>query len=258
MPGQGLEALKKNKRQGGSLPFVTCACAFLVAFALAIVYTSGVMLANANNKLEEERCYQLAKSFAGVVGKELQKTEAESSFRRFADKFLDDPAYNAYNPDHPETVYHYILKTGEDEKYGKVTLRLRKEFNEDDLGGMEGTIKPPIASDTNYTEQIRNLQEKQFQRHLLTVEVVVKKGNLTYNYPTEYYREDRYPVRFQYDGKDIVWFDDGTVKEWRYGTTAGAKCEFNDGSDQQITYTYDTEKPIDSRFVPVHEEGGAS
>ena len=78
---------------------------------------------------------------------------------------------------------------------------------------------------------------------------------LTYNYATEYYREDQYPIIFRYEDKTIVW-DEGE-NQWEIGNTAGPPCPFAD-SDVEITYTYDTEHPQNTRFLPVHEEGGVS
>lgn len=258
MQRQGLERLKKHQKQGLSLPFVACASAFLLAFALALVYTAGVMLSNANHKLAEERCYQLAKSFAEVVDKELKKPG--SSFYTFANRFLNSADYHEYKPDHLETVYHHILQQtegDEDENYGKVSIQLRKEINDDNLAGLNDTIPTPgAASDINYTESIKTLKEKKFLRYLFTVEVTAEQGGLTYDYTTEYYREDQYEVKFRYGEQDIVW--DDKTNQWRQNHIAGPVCKFDSGNTQ-ITYTYDIiEDPVSTEFVPVYKEGGAS
>lgn len=254
----GFEKLKENKKQGLSLPFVACAGAFLLAFALALVYTAGVMLSNANQKLAEERCYQLAKSFAGVVGQELQKSAEQSSFRKFADKFLNTSSYNVYNPEHPETVYHYVLQDGEDADYGEISLRLRKEINANDSKSLASTIKlPEPGSGTNYSKRIEELEQTKFQRYIFTVEVVASYEGLTYNYATEYFREDQYPITFRYNNETITW--DKSDNQWEIGNnTSGVPCNFDADPDAEITYTYDTEHPQSTRFLPVHKEGGAS
>ncbi len=252
MSGNSLEKLKENRKQGRSLPFVACAGAFLLAFALALVYTASVMLSNANKKISEERCYQLAKSFAQAVGQELLKPESE--FCQFANKFLNQPDYNEYQPDHPETVYHYAVRPEEENKdYGKVSIELRKELNEDDLSGLSGTVPVPSNELANYAKTISDLEKNKFQRYIFTVEVIVRQDDLTYNYTTEYYREDQYPIVFRYLNQVIVW--DGT--QWVYGDMAGTKCDFTDPS-VPISYTYDTKNPKDTRFIPMHEEGGGS
>ncbi len=252
----GLEELKKNQRKGLSLPFVACAGAFLLAFALVLVYTAGLMLSNANHKLAEERCYQLAKSFSEVVGEELEKEDETSSFRKFANNFLNKPEYNEYQPDRPETEYHYQLKMTADENYGDIDMRLRKELNEADLGGLEGEIDPPTNDEQNYTARIEALKQTKFQRYLFTVEIIARLKNLTYNYATEYYREDQYPIIFKYNEQVIVW--DAGNNVWKYGNLTGGTCEFGTGGEK-ITYTYDTTSDqIKTKFIPVHQEGGGS
>lgn len=251
----GLEALKKNQSRGLSLPFVACAGAFLLAFALVLVYTAGLMLSNANHKLSEERCYQLAKSFSEVVGEELEKQEQPGSFCEFANKFLNNPAYNEYQPDRPETEYHYSLQIPADENYGDIDLRLRKELNEGDLGGLEGEIDPPTTDEQNYTERIEVLKQTKFQRYIFTVEIIARQEGLTYNYATEYYREDQYPVIFRYNEQVIVWDTDNNA--WKYGNSQGPTCVFGT-EGEKITYTYDTSRPINAKFIPVHQEGGGA
>lgn len=247
---QGYKELKKNKKQGLSLPFVACAGTFLIAFALALVYTAGLMMANANNKLEEERCYQLAKSYSKVIEKELKTAEEGNNFYKFANKFLNDSLYNEYNPDKPETVYRYKAAGTEDGEYGTIELRLKKEINEADTVGFTGTMEPP-ASGIDQSEKITNLQTTRFQRYILRVEVIAKHSGQSYNYETEYYREDTYPVEFQYNGQKIVW--DKAEKIWKVGNDTGDPCNFNiDG--EQISYTYDVTKPTGVNFIPVHEE----
>ena len=61
---KGMNYLRENGRGGASLAYVACISALLVAFALAMTYTAGMMLSGANKRIAEERCYQLAKSYA--------------------------------------------------------------------------------------------------------------------------------------------------------------------------------------------------
>ena len=92
--------IKTESRAGSSLIMVVCVSAFLVAFALAMVYTGSMLMARANRRLEQERCYQLASSFAKVLDGELERyggrdlealksdTTYNNSFYRFAFQFL--------------------------------------------------------------------------------------------------------------------------------------------------------------------------
>ena len=69
----GLEQLKANGKKGVSMALVLCISAFFMAFAAAILYTAGVVTALSTHRLEEVRCYRLAKSFADVLGRELTR-----------------------------------------------------------------------------------------------------------------------------------------------------------------------------------------
>ena len=80
--GKRVENLKENRKKGISMAIVLCAAAFLVAFAAAIVYTAGLLTAEANERLEQERCYQLAKSYAKVLDTELTSYTLFSSVFR--------------------------------------------------------------------------------------------------------------------------------------------------------------------------------
>lgn len=73
MKWQGLEQLKANEKKGVSMALVLCVSAFFMAFAVAILYAAGVMTAQSTRRLEEERCYQLARSYAGVLDQELMR-----------------------------------------------------------------------------------------------------------------------------------------------------------------------------------------
>lgn len=100
--GKRVENLKENRKKGISMAIVLCVSAFFLAFAAAIVYTAGLLTAEANERLEQERCYQLAKSYAKVLDTELtsynRKTEENSTtFYGFASRFLDG-RYAEYDP----------------------------------------------------------------------------------------------------------------------------------------------------------------
>ena len=58
-------------KNGSTLVIVVCVSALLMAFALAMLYTAGLLLSRANRRLEQERSYLLAQSFAQVLEQEL-------------------------------------------------------------------------------------------------------------------------------------------------------------------------------------------
>lgn len=246
------ERLREAASQGISLPIVVCAGALLLAFALAFVYTASLMMANANRKLDEERCYQLAKSFSQVLGAELEKTPAQSEFRKFADQFLDDERYVEYDPDAPESIYYYALQEQPPEGYGNLRVRLRKELNTD-AESMEGTLPVEMENGgiADYTRTIENLREIEFNRYILTVDAVAERDDLSYVYSSEYYRRDQYDVVFAYEGETIVW--DSAEKNWKYGNTAGRIVNFPD-EDAVIEYSYAVDAARASAYLALREE----
>ena len=208
---QRLQSVRRNSRQGASLVIVICASALLLAFALAMVYTASLMMARANRRLEQERCYQLAKSFAEVLEYELGKYSdpgdpaAADSFYLYACKFLEGD-YGEYDPDHPdETVFHYSAGEmgGLDENYGSIRVALYKEVNQDP----EENIIPEgnIENDAEISEEIGKKQGARLQRYIFTVEVVSTLGDVSCHYTTEYRQNATYEMEFTHNGAVIKW-----------------------------------------------------
>ena len=73
MKCKGWQQLRANAKNGISMALVLCVSAFFIAFAAAILYTAGMLTAQSNQRLKEERCYQLAKSYSDVLKNELTK-----------------------------------------------------------------------------------------------------------------------------------------------------------------------------------------
>ncbi len=91
-----IKRLREESNQGVSLVIVLCVSAFFVAFAAAILYTAGLLTAQSNARLGQERVRLLAKSYAEVLGKELTTPTAKTSavgkdadFYSFVNAFLD-------------------------------------------------------------------------------------------------------------------------------------------------------------------------
>ncbi len=148
---KGLEQLRRNAKSGISMAVVLCVSAFFIAFAAAIVYTAGLLTAQSNQRLKEERCYQLAASYAGVLEKNLlqysrkEDPEAKNTFYSFANSFLDNKqVYREYSEDNPDvTSYRFVTEdtnmnnpgqTGSlvGDGYGNICITLRKELNADE------------------------------------------------------------------------------------------------------------------------------
>ena len=218
--------IKTESRAGSSLIMVVCVSAFLVAFALAMVYTGSMLMARATRRLEQERCYQLASSFAKVLDGELERyggrdLEAfksdptyNNSFYRFACQFLEDSRYQEYNPEHPELTTFYYRHTADagDDNYGKATIILYKE-NDQETDVMTGMITNPASSGAGGSGTDANPIETvmaNISRFTLHVEVVAELDGMTYSYSTAYDTQVRYTeraVEFTVNGDTIHWKD---------------------------------------------------
>lgn len=250
---------KQNAARGASMPLVICAGTLLIAFSLAIVYTAGLMLGDANEKLSQERCYQLAKSFARTLDAQLTDTTDEGKddeLQTFINKFLADDAYLTYSSDNADaTTYYFALGSSDTADtinggYGNIRLQLRKETDDDDTISLSGTLDVPTNADASYTTKIENLETATFMPNVVMIDVIAEYDDLSYTYSLEYNRKDTYALTYTYGGQTIVW--DGT--NWHYGNTAGAQVTFSEDSADKIYYTYDTEQLKSWEFIPEHEE----
>lgn len=245
--------MQKNRKNsncaGASMPLVVCVAAFLVAFALALVYTAGLLLSRVNAKTDQERCYQLAESFAKQLEEELKMPApalpgaTATSFQQFANKFINESAYNEYDPEHPEsTVYHYLAEPDADApEYGRISVLLHKEIDESESTVYSGDL-PDAPDGSNYTEIVKTQKEKKFQNHIFTVEVVANLDNLSYTYTTEYVRVDQYAVEFTHNGNVIAWNE--TDNKWCLSNEAGEEYDGWKNSAERIHYRYLTDKLV--------------
>lgn len=266
-----------DTKQGASLVIVICVSAFLAAFALALVYTAGMLLFRANQRLRQERCLQQARSFAQVLEEELTRyttpvrtgTPAgetppakDKSFYEFACKFLEG-VYGEYNPDHPEeTTYYYSVSTSSaGPEYGEIQVILYKEEGQDE---MAGEILFDMSKGTTNTGQdpMDYLKGQQISRYVLTVEVVATLDGVTCHYSTSYqqkasYREDAILCRAP-DDRIIIWNKTGGTGEWKYtdGTSYGG------GGAETVQIRYEIQEGFNNltkcEFAKTIEEVGDS
>lgn len=259
----GWQQLKANEKKGVSMAVVLCVSAFFIAFAAAILYTAGLMTAQSNLRLKEERCYQLAKSYAKVLNEELTSENPStnaSSFYRFANSFLENAQYAVYNDETASsaeaTKYKFVadgtniedLSKGQiDDGYGNLCISLAKEK----VGSSAGDLKNgelDVSTATDYTAQIEALQNTVVRQYVLMVGVTAYYEDASYTYTAEYTREETYDVKFTYKGQNIIWVADETGGGvWKVGSTVGNKCDFSDGG--KIEYTYQTDEPLSRKFV---------
>lgn len=250
-------------REGSSLVIVICVSAFLTAFALAMVYTAGAMLSRTNRRLEQERSYQLARSFSQVLDEELKRYSyvdnefkpkpedpgydliaEDKSFYRYVVKFLEGE-YGEYDPDHPDkTVFHFTAGessgTDQEKVYGNIQVALYKEAEE--KGEMSGTTPANASTD--------DIETKPIQRYAFRVKVTVDVEGTTFSYETKYRQMVRYKVAYTYDDKTIVKTDDG----WHYGSALGLPCNFSDTDEIRYEYVPGGENVKECIFQNAFEE----
>ena len=252
------------------MAIVLCVSAFFIAFAAAIVYTAGLLTAESNHRLLEERCYQLAKSAADVMDKELtyysqKKNSSRKTFYDFANEFLDDGRYLVYNTDSPEATSYRFTTADTDmnspqtsgslygDGYGNICITLKKELNTDETNLGEGTISV-LSTGTSYTSEIDRIKNTMIRKYMLVVDVTAYEEDRSYTYTTEYTRQETYDVQFTYDGKTIVWNTADT--KWHYDTNSGEECTMNAGDE--IHYRYLTDSTQSCQFIANSYEGGGS
>lgn len=250
--------MKTESKKGTSLVIVVCVSAFLVAFALAMIYTAGLMLSQANKRLRQERCYQLAKSFAETLDYELTRYDTPAaadadSFYLFTCKFLEMKKYLDYNPNDPvNTTYHYSAgKKPAGDDYGEITIALYKE---NDWDGRQSFQYSSVPNDPRHPDKVAG----SIARYTLTVEVTVKLDNMSYSYSTVYNQSAGYEPEalvFYKDGNKIFWKDGG----WKDNT--GASLPVADGEDieyeiKEFTAETDFNLVKDYKFTKTIKEKG--
>lgn len=270
MKYKGWQQLRANAKNGISMALVLCISAFFIAFAAAILYTAGMLTAESNQRLKEERCYQLAKSYSDVLKNELVKygrkytdsgnVTGDGTFYAFANKFLDDEKYLEYNSDYEDsTKYHFAVKGSAlsdlsvsplpDKGYGNLSVILTKEQNTDeDIDKiMNGGQIDNVSSD-NYSSTIDSIENTTVRQYIFTVEVTAYYEDASYTYSTEYTRAEKYPVSFEQNGKQIVWVKNATGSggSWKEGNTAGKDYKID--TSQPILYKYLRSSPTYCKF----------
>ena len=281
MKCKGWQQLRANAKNGISMALVLCVSAFFIAFAAAILYTAGMLTAQSNQRLKEERCYQLAKSYSDVLKNELTKydkkytddgsTVGDGTFYAFANKFLDDEKYLEYNSDYKDSTKYNFVEDGSnlsdisssplsDKGYGNISVTLKKEQNSDEnvdkiLSGGEITG----SSSGDYSSAIKNIENTTVRQYIFTVEVTVYYEDAAYTYRTEYTRAEKYPVTFTHNGNTIVWIENvGGGGTWKVGNSSGAVHTIEDNTPIHYTYnrTVSTSCRFEENIYQDSQEGG--
>ena len=270
---KGWQQLRQQKKNGISMVVVLCVSAFFVAFAAAILYTAGMLTAQSNQRLKQERCSQLARSAANVLDQELQKytnkgtTEAGSdSFYTFVNKFLDDSQYLDYSDDYPDATKYNFLVSDTDlsdlskadslpEGYGNIRITLSKEkTSAEDSDDLKSGEINTAENATNYKPEIDRIRNITVRDYNFSVAVTASYEDATYTYTTEYSREEKYDVKFTHNGNVILWDDKNLC--WRLGTSSGEIYSPNTSQNIQYEFLNTTTSCIFKENVYTETAGG--
>lgn len=267
---RGWQQLKANQNKGISMAIMMCVAAFFVAFSGAILYTAGLLTAQSNLRLKEERCKQLARSYAEVLDQELTTPEQKSSqvgggFYAFANQFIEDSRYAFYDTEDKNEAakYHFFVKetdltdldkTTTVEGYGNLRITLAKEQageESDDLSNGELHV-----ASGNYDTEIKRLQNHTVRQYILTVEVTAYYEEASYTYQTEYTREEKYELQFTHNENKILWVPgaNGGNGSWKLETTEGA--DYTPDGATSIKYQYLTDRVTYCKFVDNTKNAG--
>ncbi len=280
----GWAALRNNKRSGVSLIIALCAVALLLGLSLSLVYSASLPMARANKKIERERAYQLAKSFAEVLDYELETYELEDaspsdSFYRYANKLLEG-VYGEYDPDHPELTTYYYTSAEGDDNYGKMTVKLRKESTQGEEDTITGGVFPLEASGSRTQE----IEKDSFIRYLFYVDVTatIEQKNVndpidgeSCTYSTEYFRKDSFEPVYYWREENVAgrqrvywnggaWYVDSSYHTLKEPGTTEKESEVEgeepivEVNNVEIEYSYDTDHITYRRYIPTYLEGGGS
>ncbi len=263
----GWKTLRENPRGGVTLVVALCASALLLGLALSLIYSSGVLLARSNRKLTRERCYQLSRSLGQSLDAELRAYTTDSTsatndtFYAYVSRFLDRDEYAQYDPDNPTaTTYYYVADAGYGDKYGKVTIRLRKE-NPDEA---EDTTSGQFDYDVSSAEVTAH-ESAQFIRYQVQIGATVELDDESYTYYTDYYRKDSFAVNYTWVGEKsgtqpVYWYQGNWYRESSHNTLMkrmmiDSEDEDGEQTPEEVTiyYSYDTNQITQKIYQTTYE-----
>lgn len=250
-------ALRENREKGVSLIVALCAVAVLLGLSLSLVYSASLPMARANRKIDRERCYQLAQSFANVLDGELRAYTTENAslsqksgycgdtgtFYHYANNVLENTDYAEFDQDDPLHTTFYLITKEDAEGYGHEVIGLRKEVENEQP--TEGNF-PHKESATRTTE----VEHATFLQYRLTVLVQASLHNDSYTYSTEYDRKDSFAPIYTWNGegedKDIRvfwngshWYTDASHTALKVPKVTQNEDGTETTEDVTIHYTYD-------------------
>ena len=219
--------LCRNRRKGVSLVIAMCASFLLFSFGFSIVYSASLLLRGSEDEIAQERCRQLAQSFADVLQAELIKEESE--FRSFAETVLEEG---------PSLVR--TMAAG-DETYGTLTVSIRED--EELLPELPSGSFP--LSETHAALAAIE-EENSFLRRRFTLETRAELEGESYTCRDPYLQTERFQPLFFMEGIPVDWWEG-----WYLDEEGSIPLEIQDAV---IDYSYGPS--LGTAFIPAWGEGG--
>ena len=250
----GVAQLRENSDRGVALIVALCASVLIIGLSMGLVHSASLVLSTANQKLVQERSYQLAQSMSQTLEAELLSGSGE--FFIYANGFIEKPKYKTYDPDKAAETTYYLEAAGTNPDYGDFMLHLRKEKVHGDSPTSYHGDFPYDVGDT-VKQQVAEIKNRTFIARELHVDVESLSGETGYLYPAAYYRKDSYRPKFiwrstkaQYDGVPVYY--DAANKKWRLVSNK-QEIKPQQGETVTIEWSYTT-KIVDKTFVPIYLE----
>lgn len=250
-------ALRENREKGVSLIVALCAVAVLLGLSLSLVYSASLPMARANRKIDRERCYQLAQSFANVLDGELRAYTTENAslsqesgycgdddaFYHYANNVLENTDYAEFDQDDPLHTTFYLTTKEDTEGYGHEVIGLRKEVENEQ----------PTEGEFPYDERATmttKVEHATFLQYRLTVLVQASLHNDSYTYSTEYDRKDSFAPIYTWNGEGDDqniqvfwdghhWYTDASHTALKVPNVTQNEDGTKTTEDVTIHYTYD-------------------
>ena len=226
--------LGENRKKGISLVIALCASALLLVCALCVIRTGASLLDQAVGTIEEERCSQLARSFAEVLEAELMQGGTEAgSFRALACEAM-------------ERGERIRCAAEQAEEYGSLTVVIRPA--ERAAESVEGSGSFSWEESPEMVEEI--YRKSLFPAGGFTVTVAAELDEESYVCSTAYHGYHRVQTLYFWNGEEQVYWDG---EQWYADAEWTLPVEEDAG---EIHWYYDAvvEETV---IVPLREEGGA-
>ena len=240
---ENAQLLRQNSNKGISLVIAMCASSLLLGLSLYVIRAGGALLHQSEGSVEQERCCQLARSFAQVLETELLRGGGEEgNFFALACETLE--------------TGERVHCTAKGEKNGEIlTVVIRPSERKEEPVSGGGSFAWEESSEM--VEQV--FRKNSFFAGGFTVSVAAELGGENHVCSTAYHSYYRVQPRFFWNGETQVYWDGKNWyadREYIHPMTAEAEGQ-PDRVGVSIHWYYDDNVVEEINMIPLREEGGA-